>query len=367
MSTSERWIPFYMKGDFIDSEGRPHKITDAEFTQVLDANKGRDVALAIGHPKGNAPAMGWVNDYRQQGGLLFAKVKSLVPSFESDVKKGHWKKISASVTRDGLLNHIGFFGTQPTAMDGIPMVEFAAPEDATVIEFSTAEFADWRTTDRINTVGQMFGRVRDFIVEKFGLETADKVLSSYDIDNLKTMQPDAEPMQSGEPVSTNVFSKSEGGDNMKTAEQLQAELDAANAKIIEFSKTTEKVTMLEADLAAERKKNQVKEFSAFLGGKVKVGDQEVDMTLKVTPGMKPAILGLMEFMSSTESYEFAAAEPGKTEKKSPLEVFKSVILPNLKDQLSSSEFARKDNAGKNTAEEDQVVAGIAAASPKPAA
>ncbi len=345
MATSEKWIPFFMKGKFTDSKGREHVITDKRLDEIVAANKGRDVALAIGHPKGNAPAMGWVNDYKKEGGYAFAKVKSLAPEFKSDVDKGHWKKISPSVNGDGLLNHIGFFGTQPVAMDGIPMIEFSAPDDETVIEFSAAEFSDWR----MSTIGRLFQRIREYIIAKDGTEAADKVISNYEIEDIER-----EPAMPDAPSSA--FSKPHKEAGMKTAQELADELTAERAKNKQLSD----------DLAAERRKKQRNEFSAFLEGKIKIGNEEIDMTERVTPAMKPAILDLMEFMSGTESYEFSAAE-GKTEKKSPVEVFKTIILPNLKDQVSASEFARHDNAGRRTTEEDQVVKDIASASPKSAA
>ncbi len=345
MATSEKWIPFFMKGKFTDSKGREHVITDQKLDQIVAVNKGRDVALAIGHPKGNAPAMGWVNDYKKEGAFAFAKVKSLAPEFEAGVNKGHWKKISPSVNGDGLLNHIGFFGTQPVAMDGIPMIEFSAPDDETVIEFSAAEFSDWR----MSTIGRLFQRIREYIISKDGTEAADKVISNYEIEDIER-----EPAMPDAPLA---FSKPHKEAGMKTAAELETELAAERQK-------TQKLT---DDLAAERRKKQRSEFSAFLEGKVKIGTEEIDMTTRITPAMKPAILDLMEFMSGTESYEFSAAEVGKTEKKSPVEVFKAIILPNLREQLSASEFARHDSAGRRMTEEDQVVKDIASASPKTAA
>jgi hypothetical protein len=358
---SEKWIPFFIKGKAVDSKGNAHDITDARLTQVLDANKGRAVALAIGHPKGNAPAMGWVDDYKRVGDLLFAKVKALAPDFETDVKKGRWAKISASVTSGGLLNHIGFFGTQPTAMDGIPMVEFAAPEDATVIEFKAAEFADWRTASHMNTVGELFGRLREWLIEKSGMETADRVLSSYDVDRLKKMEADPEPV----PARESAFSKPEGGVDMaKTVAELEAELALEKAKTAEFSRANEKTAQLEADLAAERRKNQSAEFSAFL-------DSE-EMRRKVSPAIRQDLLPIMEFAASTETYEFSAPDPKDAAKtvnitKAPVDMVREFAKKYLPDVVDFSEFARKDNAGKRTSEEEEAVKGIAAASPKTAA
>jgi len=128
---------------------------------------------------------------------------------------------------------------------------------------------------------------------------------------------------------------------MKTVEELETELAAAKSQIAEFSKTSEKVIALETELAREKKKTQVQEFSTFLGCD--------EMKKKVSPAMRPAMIDFMQCLSATEAYEFSAAE-GKTEKKSPVVAFQEFAKTFLPDILTTEAIATgKKAAGEKTA------------------
>ncbi len=150
-----------------------------------------EAPIVIGHPKHNAPAYGWIKSLSADGDVLTADPHQVNPAFAEMVDEGAFKKISASFYRPGqpgnptdayYLRHVGFLGAQPPAVKGLKQAEFADDEEGVVtIEFSDiADDAGWALKD----VARIFQRLRDFMVEKHGVESADKVISSWDISQL---------------------------------------------------------------------------------------------------------------------------------------------------------------------------------------
>ena len=121
----------------------PNEGTDVSFTE----QDFRDIAavydpamheapIVIGHPKGDAPAYGWVDrlEVRKEG--LFAVPKQVNAEFSELVRQGAFKKVSASFYRPDnaagnpakgkwYLRHVGFLGAQPPAVKGLKPVNFA--------------------------------------------------------------------------------------------------------------------------------------------------------------------------------------------------------------------------------------------------
>ncbi|MCK9420222.1 MAG: hypothetical protein M0R70_12670 [Nitrospirae bacterium] len=318
-----KWIPFFKTGKHIAANKSEFDATSEKLDKILEMNKGREMPIAIGHPKTSSPAWGWVDELKRVGDVLYARPKMLVAEFEAMVRKGMFKNISVSMNPDLTIRHIGFLGATPPAIEGL-QAEFNADENALVVEFSMSE------AYALNDVGAIFQRLRDWMIEKFDLATADTVISQWQIDNLKTVAPDdAAPAQTA-------YSKPEGGDTMpKTVQELEAELAAEKAKTAEFSKSTEKVTQLETELKTERKKNQVAEFSAFCASD--------EMKKKISPAMKPMVLDFMQLLAGTETYEFSAPE-GKKENKAPVEAFKEFAKAFLPDIITTEELATKGKA-----------------------
>lgn len=70
---------------------------------------------------------------------------------------------------------MGFLGAVPPAVKGLANIKFEEGDSVTF------DFYD----PEMGAVARMFSRLRDFFIEKYSLEEADKVLNSYDIDFLK--------------------------------------------------------------------------------------------------------------------------------------------------------------------------------------
>lgn len=182
-------FPVFKVGRHIDSKGNPFDCTSEKLDAIvrLYNNRGPEDAapIVIGHPTLSAPAWGWVKKINRIGDELIAETKNDVPEFVQWVTEGRYKNRSIALNPDLSVRHIGFLGGTPPAVKGLGPVQFSTEESITI------EFCD-----AAPTIGRIFQRLRDFLIEKFGQDVADRILSSWDIENLLTMnQP--EMMQAG--------------------------------------------------------------------------------------------------------------------------------------------------------------------------
>ncbi|MDZ7763208.1 MAG: hypothetical protein U5K00_02110 [Melioribacteraceae bacterium] len=128
----------FKTGQHTSSNGVTKDYTLEDLEKIAD-NYNRsehEAPIVIGHPKSNAPAYGWIEKIFVQGDRLFAKAKDVVEDFVNAVKEKKFSKRSISLTKDGLLNHVGFLGATVPAVKGLADVEFN--EDADLNEFEYA-------------------------------------------------------------------------------------------------------------------------------------------------------------------------------------------------------------------------------------
>ena len=102
------------------------------------------------------------------------------PWLKDEVRKGHYKKVSMGFYPDLGIRHLGFLGAMPPAVKGLKEVRFSE-KAAWEIETDFQYMDYWQQ----ETVKSIFQRMRDWMIDKFGLEEADKVIGSYDLDALK--------------------------------------------------------------------------------------------------------------------------------------------------------------------------------------
>jgi len=173
------YIPIFRGGKQIASNGKEYD-GDALIERALaNFNAAKhEPPVVIGHPKDDtAPSYGWVESLKKQGDLLMAKFKQVQPDFADMVKAGLFKKRSASFYPDGTLRHIGFLGATPPAVKGLPDVAFTEGEDS-CFEFSES-FA-W------SSIADVFRNLREWLIEKFDQETADRLVPDWKIDDIRS-------------------------------------------------------------------------------------------------------------------------------------------------------------------------------------
>lgn len=207
-STTAR-IEVFRPGTFQPMEGDALTYTAADLKAVADAYDPATAPapVVVGHPSTDAPAYAWATgfEYDASAQRLYATVGEIDPAFSDAVKAGRYKKVSLSFFRpDHAANpvpgtwypkHIGFLGGAAPAVSGLRNVQFASA-DATVTV--SADFGERGFEDSAS----LFRSIRDFLIEKFGMDDADKALPSYRIDWLseaEILAPISQPSFSTNP------------------------------------------------------------------------------------------------------------------------------------------------------------------------
>lgn len=176
-------------GTHTDSAGSATTFTREQLEATVTAyNDGEWRApLVAGHPKGTAPAYGWVGKMRldESGDVFVDDVEKLNPDFAELMQNGAFRNRSASWyspdhpnnPTPGVwqLRHLGMLGAQPPALKGLGDVEFHDQDGITV------EFADYTTS----TIGYLFRALRELLIAKWGVEEADKALPGFHISDLE--------------------------------------------------------------------------------------------------------------------------------------------------------------------------------------
>ena len=176
-------------GTHTDSAGNSTTFTREQLAATVTAYNEGDwrAPMVVGHPKGNAPAYGWVGKMRldDSGDVIVDDVEKLNADFADLMENGAYRNRSASWyapdhpsnPTPGVwqLRHLGMLGAQPPALKGLGDVEFHDQEGLTV------EFADYTTS----TIAGLLRGLRELFISKWGTEDADKALPNFLIADLE--------------------------------------------------------------------------------------------------------------------------------------------------------------------------------------
>jgi hypothetical protein len=330
------YVEIFKGGRQVDSSGKEHEgdaIIDAAVNSFNAAE--HEPPAVIGHPRQNAPAYGWVQDLKSEvrngSKFLLAKFRDVVPQFEEMVRTKRFKKRSAAFYPDGRLRHVGFLGAVPPAVKGLADIAFA---DDDLVEFEFDEKVEkywtWASLTRI------LRGFREWLIEKEGLETADKIIPEYEIEDVETAKVRAKPAEGfGEPDN----SSSKGGKEM---DQQFSEADLVKAREEAAAEAREdERKKAEAEFAERERKAGVAarkaETKTWIDRMVKEG--------KLTPALvKAGVGGILEFLAESEdTIEFGEAD--KPEKATPFDRFKAIIEDELPKLVNFGEVAGRDKDG----------------------
>jgi hypothetical protein len=344
---TNKWDVIFTAGTHTDAAGTPHTFTETDLDRIVSTfdPAAHEPPLVVGHPSTDAPAYGWVSALKREGGKLLAAYKDTAPEFVDWVKRGLYKKKSVKLYPDGRLRHVGYLGAQPPAVKGLPNFAFGDNGEGPVFEFSEV---------RAGVVRRLFSGMRDFLIEKFTLETADKILPSWDIDNIELEKPD--PSMIAQPSFT------EGGDMPTEREkQLEADLAASNAEKAkladQFAESEAKRTAAETEAAAQKANLAKIEADKITAANLAFCDGLV-LAAKLRPAHKARVLGVLNALSGAGELEFAEGE--STVKKAPVDALKEVLNAFPK-QLEFAEIATTTAAAPQTGNAGERLAAIAMA------
>ena len=180
----------FRTGTHTDSAGGTTTFTAEQLAATVKAYNEGDwrASVVVGHPKGHAPAYGWVGQLSLSaaGDVICDDLDKLNPDFAELMKSGAYRNRSASWyapdhpsnPTPGVwqLRHLGMLGAQPPALKGLGDVEFGDADAGLVVEFG-----DYTTS----TIGSLFRRMRDGLLAKWGAEETDKILPSFLVEDVE--------------------------------------------------------------------------------------------------------------------------------------------------------------------------------------
>lgn len=188
-------IEAFKAGKHRSIDGQVWEFSEADVAAIA---AGYDPALqaapiVLGHPKTDDPAWGWAKGLSVDGGVLVVEPEKVDPAFADGVEAGRYRYVSSSFytpedprnPKPGAwyLRHVGFLGATPPAVKGLAPA-FSEADEAGVVSFA-AEPADARAVENL------FRGLRDWIIEKDGIELADRILPSWFIDSLAVKDQNA--------------------------------------------------------------------------------------------------------------------------------------------------------------------------------
>jgi len=300
-------VELFKAGSQTDSKGITRNFTNNDLDDMV-ANHD-SFPIVIGHPKVDDPAYGWSNELTRVGDSLFGKFNNVEPQFAGMVENKRFPNRSVRIkqTPDGFkIAHVGFLGATPPAIEGLKQIEFNAEDDGMEFEFSG--YAE-------TVMARMLRRMREFMIDKFSIEEADKVLPEFELEIL-TEEAVRERLEDKEDTLFNKHPENNGGTNVPktyTQEQMDAALDKQKS---DFSSSE---TDLKIQLTTERTNRLTSEYAAFVNEQVDGG--------KLTPAMAAGAVDFMLKLPGDIEFEFSQGEGEnkKQTKTDPVAWFKDFV------------------------------------------
>ncbi len=184
-------IEIFRTGRHRPMKGEPLDFAEADLDATVAAYDPavHHAPIVVGHPtRTDAPAYGWISGITRKGDRLVATPQDVDPAFADLVAQRRYAKVSASFwlpdspsnPTPGVyaLRHVGFLGAVAPAVKGLRPVAFGA-DDEMVIEFSGFDLVE-----SASGVSRLMRRLRDWLIGDKGLDVADQVMPSWEIDAL---------------------------------------------------------------------------------------------------------------------------------------------------------------------------------------
>jgi hypothetical protein len=261
-------------------DGREYAFSEADVAAIAASYDPAVQAapIVLGHPKTDDPAWGWVKGLSVQDGRLVAETEKVDPAFAEGVEAGRYRYVSAAFYAPSdarnpkpgswYLRHVGFLGAQPPAVKGL---EPAFAEDSPdVIAFADAGDA----ADGLWTRDALRG-LRDWLIEKEGLEVADRVLPSWSIDNIwregRAVFAEGEASAPGSDTGSSPEDPPEGAAGAAGADSLSGGEDLLAARAAELDAREAEISAREAAFAETARVDARAEDATFLDGLVTAG------------------------------------------------------------------------------------------------
>lgn len=309
MSKALRYIECFRPGTFQPMAGDPVTLTADDLKAIAagyDA-AGAPAPAVVGHPKTDDPAYGWARSFSfdEASQRLVAGIGDLEPAFEQAVKDKRYAKISLSLFRPDASNnpkpgswypkHVGFLGGAAPAVTGLAPVNLAGDDDGVL----TVEFGE----EGLRDVASMFRRLRDWFIEKYGLDEADKVISDWDI---VWLQRQAERDDDDRP-------------GMSFAAPAVPQKEASMTKPDDAALAAREKAIADREVAAAQREAELRhaDHVAFAEGLAADG--------RLLPASKDKAVAVLDALASTDRVEASFADGDATVNASALSLVKEIL------------------------------------------
>lgn len=242
-----RRIEVFRPGTFTPMTGAAIHFSAADLADIAAVYDpaAAPAPVVVGHPATDAPAFAWAASFAfdTDAQRLTADIGDINPAFAAAVEAGSYKRVSLSLfgpeapanPKPGhwYPRHIGFLGGAAPAVPGLKPVSFATDSaDGTVtFEFGASARGEFGEP-ALGDVAALFRAMRDFFIDKFGIETADKTLPSWQIGWIAdaAIRPDPGPQPSGASYA-DLSQEPKTMTDKAALDARQAELDAREKRL----------------------------------------------------------------------------------------------------------------------------------------
>lgn len=315
---NNKWIEVFKAGKYPQGN-----VTNADLQELVTNYDPKyfESPITIDHID-TGPSYGWVEKVKLDGDKLYALFHDVEESFQEDVKKGRYKNRSIEYypNLDGkgkYLRAVSFLGAHPPAVKGMAPITFSEAKKITFPNGDYLAFDEYR----MPAVGRVLQNIREWILEKFGSDEANKVINQFDIDALK--EPLPSDNQAFSDNNQQKFNLKELTVNPEEIEKLKAD----NTRLLKFQE------------------DSLKEKAAFIAFKENIRKENYNKWLEektgkgqLLPKYKEEILTFMMALKEDEVIKFS-----EDKKENPVTIFKSFV-----DSIPANTFADLTGVKKYT-------------------
>ena len=351
------WIDVCRTGTWTDVRGRETEVTPALLDAVVADYATADPApVVVGHPETDAPAYGWVEGLRVSGDRLQARLSDLAPEFRAAVEAGRYGPRSIALQGDRL-RHVGFLGGRAPAVPGLTPTRFASPADR-VIVLAEADLASPSEAWGWRTVARVLRRVREWIVERDGVERADAVIPEHEIEAISDApaDDDASPFASPGGGTEDVSTTKEG----EMARDTETTDGATPPGVAALAAERDQLAAERAELAAERTRLAAERAAADAARRVTDADAALEAHVRagrVLPAERASLAALAASLPVETEIRLAGPD-GKETAEAPAAVLER-FLAALPARVPYGEFAADDGAAEAGEVTDRRVVALA--------
>lgn len=327
-------IDIFRSGTHTDSRGRQFAFSDIDLQAVASKYDPalHHAPIVVGHPKDDHPAYGWVKSIAFQDGHLVAEPEDIEPQFAELVKSRRFRKVSASFYSPNqpnnpapgsyYLRHVGFLGAAAPAVKGLKSVEFSDDDDG-IIEFD--DVAPLRAAWGFEMVSKVVRGVRDFIIAEKGIDVADALIPSWQVDSIAETAEQLRDAADNAPApyATNYTDNQEEDMSKEQDAALKAREEALARQEADFA---EKV---KSD-AVERRKAREAEDAAFV--------EQISAAGRLPVGLKPLATALFADLSDgTISFSEDGGEKSIAPRQGLRDLLSKLPLPVVSNEIANGD------------------------------